>query len=128
MSTSYVIGFKDRRPIGTADAVQMYIRKLCPDVKFGWTITGPEQIRLAKERGIKFPPILLNAMRSLPALLEGHANGPNWYIFFGLGHTDPLTELVIETRGDSTEIDLVISEIEREIGTKLRVHGDIPPD
>ncbi len=122
MATEYVISFRDNRPLGSVEAIQTLIRTHFPSVKFHWTTSGLEKLRIAKERGIEFPPALREGLESLPSLLEGVAEGPGWRIDFGSNHLDPVRELVIEPRGEYDEAS--VRAIEQALGSQFRVHGE----
>jgi len=125
LATEYVISFRDNRPLGSVEAIQTVIRTHFPSVQFHWTTSGLEKLRIAKERGIEFPPALREGLESLPSLLEGVAEGPGWRVDFGLNHLDPVRELVIEPRGDEYEkAEPAIRGIEQALGSKFRVHGE----
>lgn len=127
MATELVLGFRDNRPLGTVEEVQTLLRSHFPMIKFRQTKSGLEQLRIAQERGIELPEGLTQGLDLLPPLLEGAAQGSGWHIFFGLGHTDPVTELVIEPRllgGDAQEMERGVGAIEAALGTKFRVHGE----
>lgn len=104
------------------------IRTHFPSVTFHWTTSGLEKLRIAKERGIEFPPALREGLESLPSLLEGVAEGPGWRIDFGLNHLDPVRELVIEPRGDYEKIEAHVRSIEETLGSRFRVHGEPPAE
>lgn len=124
LATECVISFRDNRPLGSVEAIQTLIRTHFPSVTFHWTRSGLEQLRIAKERGIEFPPALRVGMESAPSLLEGVAEGPGWRIEFGLGHLDPVTELIIEPRGQYEKIEPNVRAIEQALGSEFRVHGE----
>jgi hypothetical protein len=129
LATEYVISFRDNRPLGSVEVIQTLIRTHFPSVKFYWTTSGLEKLRIAKERGIEFPPVLRQGLETLPSLLEGVAEGSGWRIDFGLGHLDPVTELIIEPRGDEYEtIEPRVREMEKVLGSKFRVHGERPAE
>jgi len=54
--------------------------------------------------------------------LEGVVEGPGWHILFGLGHVDPVRELVMQPRGEYDES--TVSAIEQALGSVFRVHGE----
>ena len=83
-----------------------------------------EKLRIAKARGIEFPPALRESLESLPSLLEGVAEGASWRVDFGLNHLDPVLELVIEPRGDDAAMDEGIGAIEQALGSQLGVYGE----
>lgn len=83
---------------------------------------------MAAERGIRFPPELRESLESLPSVLEGVAEGPSWSVTFGLGHDDPLTELIVEARAHATELDSGMLAIENAIGTAFRALGEPAAD
>ncbi len=106
------------------EAIQALIRTHFPSVKFHWTTSGLDKLRIAKERGIEFPPALREGLESLPSLLEGVAEGPGWRIDFCLNHIDPVRELLIEPRGDEYEkVEGSIRAIEQALGSRFRIHG-----
>ena len=124
MATDYVISFRDGRPLGSREALQALIRTHFPGIKFYWTMSGLERLRIAKEGGIEFPPALREGMESFPSLLEGVAEGPGWHILFGLGYVDPVTELVMQARGEYAKIEASVHAIEETLGSQFRVHGE----
>jgi hypothetical protein len=124
LATEFVISFRDKRPLGSVETIQALIRAHFPTVRFHWTTSGLEKLRIAKERGIEFPPALREGLKSLPSLLEGIAEGPRWRVDFGLNHLDPVRELVIEPRGEGEAKDEGIRAIELALGMTLRVHGE----
>jgi hypothetical protein len=124
LSTEYVISFRDNRPLGSIEAIQTLIRTHFPSVDFRWTTSGVEKLRIAKERGIELPPALREGLESLPSLLEGVAEGPSWRVLFGLNHSDPVRELVMEWRGDDAQMEEGVRAIERSLGSAFRVHGE----
>jgi hypothetical protein len=126
LATEYVISFSDHRPLGSVEAIKALIKTHFPSVKFHWTTSGVEKLRIAKERGIEFPPALRDGLESLPSLLEGVAEGPGWRIDFGLNHVDPVRELIIEPRGEYDEAS--VRAIEQALGCEFRVHGEPPAE
>lgn len=124
MATEYVLSFRDLRPLGSAEQLQALIRKVFPDVRFGWTTSGLEKLQIAKERGIELPPPIRQGLESLPSLLEGVAEGDGWRVMFGLGHKNPITELILEPRGEHASMEQWIAEIETALGTRFRIHGE----
>jgi hypothetical protein len=124
MAAQYVLSFPDHRPLGTRESIQTLIRTHFPSVVFFWTKSGQEKLCLASERGVELPPAIRQGLESLPSLLEGVAEGPDWRIEFGLHHLDPVPELVVQPRGDSAALDDGIRAIEQALGTSLRVCGE----
>jgi hypothetical protein len=124
LATEHVISFKDCRPLGTVEAIQSLIRTHFPSAQFRRTTSGQEKLRIAKERGIEFPPALRASLESLPSLVEGVAEGAGWHVTFGLGPGDPLAELVVEPRGDHADVDAGLRAIERALGLTFRVYGE----
>lgn len=128
MATEYVISFRDNRPLGSIEAIQSMIRMHFPAVQFRRTTSGQEKLRIAKERGIEFPPALRASLESLPSLVEGTAEGPGWHVTFGLGHLDPLTELVVEPHGDHEDVVAGLRAIEKALDSTFRVYGEPPAE
>lgn len=124
MATEYTLRRSGGLPFGSFDDVESLIRRLFPDVKFGWTTSGPEKLRLAKERGIEFPAQLREALETLPSLLEGVAEGPGYHVSFGLGHDEPVSCLYVTPRGDSTELERGLAGLEAEAGMKFKASGE----
>ena len=48
MATEYVISFRDNRPLGSREAIETLILTHFPSVKFHWTTSGLEKLRIAK--------------------------------------------------------------------------------
>src|SRR5262245_33490201 len=105
MATEYTLRRADGQPFGNFDTVQALIRQHFPDVKFGWTTSGPEKLRIAKERGIAFPPALLESLKTLPSLLEGVSETETHHVLFGLGHEEPVQCLYVTPRRISPELE-----------------------
>lgn len=124
MATEYTLRRCDGLPFGTFNDVQSLIRRVFPDVKFGWTASGAEKLRLAKERGIELPAQLRVALETLPALLEGVAAGQGYRVSFGLGHEEPVSCLYITPRGDSAELERRLTGLQAAAGTKFTVSGE----
>src|SRR5262249_3196864 len=100
------------------------IRLLFPSVQFGWTTSGPEKLQIAKERGIKFPPDLQEALKTLPSLLEGLAEGEGYHVTFGLGHQEPVSCLYVTPRGHAVELEYGLAALEAEAGSEFKISGD----
>ena len=128
MATDYVLSFKDDRTLGTFAEVEAMLRAIVPDLVFGWRTSGPEKIRLAAERGIEFPPAVREHLQSFPALYEAVAEGDGYYVEFCLGPSEPVTELVVEPRGDHPELHQWLRELEARVGTTLRIYGEPATD
>ena len=128
MATDYVLSFKDNRPLGTFAEIEAMLRAIFPDVVFGWRTSGPEKIRLATERGIDLPPAIRKQLEALPALYEAVAEGETYYIEFCLGPSEPVTELVVEPKGDHPELQRWLGELETRLGTVLRGYGEPAAD
>ncbi len=124
MATEYSLRRADGRPFGTFDEVQALIRRAFPDVEFGWTTSGLEKLRLAKERGIELPPQLRQALESLPSLLEGVAESEEYHVTFGLGHEEPVTCLYVTPRGMAPELDRGLAALEAVAGAEFKGSGD----
>jgi hypothetical protein len=124
VATEYVISFKDNGPLGRIDAIQSLIRTHFRSVRFRRTTSGQEKLRIAIERGVEFPPALRASLESLPSLIEGVAEGPGWHVAFGLRHLNPLTELVVQPRGDHADLDAGLRAIEKALRSTFRVYGE----
>lgn len=124
MATEFTLRRADGLPFGSFDEVKSLICRLFPEVKFFWTRSGPESLRLAEERGIEFPEQLRKALETSPSLLEGVAEGPGYHVSFGLGHEEPVSCLYVEPRGDSTVLERGLSELEAEAGAELKIAGE----
>jgi hypothetical protein len=124
VATEYTLRRADGRPFGSFDEVQALIRRAFPGVEFGWTTSGPEKLRLAKERGIEFPPQLSQALEALPSLLEGVAEGEEYHVTFGLGYEEPVAYLYVTPRGMAPELDRGLAILEAEAGAEFKVSGE----
>jgi hypothetical protein len=124
VATEYTLRRAGGRPFGTFDEVQALIRRAFPEVEFGWTASAPEKPRLAKERGIEFPPQLRQALESLPSLLEGVGEGEEYHVTFGQGHEEPVPCLYVTPRGMAPELDRGLAMLEAEAGAEFKVSGD----
>src|SRR5262249_41097244 len=99
MATEFTLQRADGRPFRTFAEVQDIIRGLFPKVKFAWTTSGAEKLRIAKERCIELPPAIREACERLPSLLEGIAEGKGYHVSFGLGHQEPVECLYVIPHG-----------------------------
>src|SRR5262245_12625753 len=124
MATEYTLRQADGHPFGTFDQVQAMIRRLFPNVEFGWTTSGPEKLRMARERGIELPPPIRQALETLPSLLEGVAEGDDYHVTFGLGHQEPVPCLYVTPRGLAPEVDRGLAALEAEAGAQFKVSGE----
>jgi len=124
MATEYALERDDKEPIGLFDAVQSMIREVFPTVKFAWTVSGPDKLKLAVERGIDFPAELREALKTLPSLLEGYYESEGMFIELGLGFEEPVKCLYVTPRGSSTALLLKLSELEVKVGGKFVVSGE----
>lgn len=75
MATEYTLRRADGQPFGSFEQVQARLRLLFPAIQFRRTLSGPDKIALAAERGITFPPELLAVLPGLPSLQEGVVGG-----------------------------------------------------
>lgn len=55
MATEYVLSFRDLRPLGSAEQLQALIRRIFPNVRFGWTTSGLEKLQIATALSEKSP-------------------------------------------------------------------------
>jgi len=124
MATEYTLRRADGKPFGTFKQVRALVRQLFPDVQFTWTTSGPEKLKLAKQRGIKFPPELKKVLKTLPSLLEGVVEGEGYHLTIGLGHQEPVPCLYVTPRGDSPELDSGLTALESKAGAEFKVAGD----
>ena len=124
MATEYALERADATPIGSFDDVQGLIRSIFDSVTFAWTQSGPEKIKLAKERGIEFPPALAKSLAISPSLLEGRAAGSGWQISFGLGHSEPVMCLYLTSSDPRNALETQLSALESVIGGTIVICGD----
>jgi hypothetical protein len=124
MATEYTLRRADGQPFGTLEEVQAIIRRLFPNVKFYWTTSGAEKLRLAKERGIELPPMIREMCERLPSLLEGVAEGKAYHVTFGLGHQEPVDCLYVTPRGTAAKLQKGLAALESLAGAEFRVSGE----
>ena len=127
MATELALECHDKTPLGSLADVQDIIRDIFPEVKFGWTTSGPEKLRIAAERGITLPPQLAKILETLPSLLEGRHEAEEYFVEFGLGHEDPVLCLYVTPRGDGAELTNRLSALEERFQGTLVVSGDTNP-
>jgi hypothetical protein len=60
-------------------------------------------------------------MMTLPALLEGVAEGPEFHVTFGLGNEEPVACLYVTPRGLSPELERGLAALEAEAGPEFGV-------
>jgi hypothetical protein len=123
VATEFTLRRADGQPFGSFELVQALIRRVFPSVEFFWTTSGAEKIEMARHNGVEMPPQILEAIKDLPSLLEGVAQGEGYHVSFGLGHEEPVTFLCIEPRGSGPELDAGLESLEAEAGLALRVSG-----
>lgn len=123
MATEFTLRRSDGKSFGTFDEAQQFVRRHFPNVKFGWTTSGAEKLRVATERGITLPPQLLEALKTLPSLLEGVAANNDFHVHFGLGHEEPVACLYVTPRGNDEELKNRLSALEAEAGSLLSIAG-----
>lgn len=123
MATEYTLRRADGQPFGSFEQVQTLIRGLFPSVAFFWTTSGPEKVRQAEERGVELPPHIRRWMESLPSLLEGAAEGPDFHVSFGLGQEEPVSCLYVEPRGLAPELERGLAALEAVAGAEFKVSG-----
>jgi hypothetical protein len=124
MATEYSLQRADGQPFGSFAEVQDTIRRLFPGVKFFWTTSGAEKIRMAKERGIEMPPAIREICERLPSLLEGVVEDEDYHVTFGLGHQEPVTALHVTPRGSAAELEEGLAALEELAGAPFRIAGE----
>ncbi|MBA4064245.1 MAG: hypothetical protein C0501_11125 [Isosphaera sp.] len=124
MATECTLRRADGRPFGSFAEVQALIHRLFPAVVFGWTTSGPDKLRIAKERGVEFPPVIRESLETLPSLLEGVAEGDGYHVTFGLGHEEPVACLYVTPRGNAPELGRGLTGLEAAAGARLELSGD----
>ncbi len=124
MGTEYTLQRADGQTFGTFAEVQDVVRRLFPEAKFGWTTSGAEKLRIAKERGIELPAVIREACERLPALFEGVAEGRDYHVSFGFGHQEPVTCLYVTPRGGGPKLEKALKALEEFAGSEFRVAGE----
>lgn len=125
MATELTLRRADGQPLGSFEQVQELIRTHFPAVEFFWTTSGLEKIALAAERGITFPPVMLEYLPNLPSLLEGVAEGDGFHVTFGLGHIEPVQCLYVTPRGEYTpDLERGLSALEAFAGSEFKISGE----
>lgn len=124
MATELTLRRADGRSFGSFEEVQALIRGHFPTVRFCWTASGPEKLRIARERGIELPPVIREAMEALPSLLEGAVEGDGYHVTFGLDHEEPVPCLYVTPRGDAPELRRGLAALEAEAGAEFKVSGE----
>src|SRR3954471_12112442 len=121
MATEYTLRRADGRAFGAFDQGQALIRRLFPAVEFFWTEGGPDKVRQADANGVELAPHIRQWMMTLPALVEGVAEGPDFHVTFGLGTEEPVACLYVTPRGLGPELERGLAALEAEAGAELKV-------
>ena len=124
MATEYTLRRADAQPFGSFEQVEARIRAMFPSIAFRWTLSGPEKMALAAERGITFPPALMDILPGLPSLREGVAEGDGFHVTFGLGHEEPVPCLYVTPRGSAPELERGLAALEADAGAVFKVSGE----
>lgn len=123
MATEYTLRRADGQPFGSFEEVQALIRVHFPTVEFFATTSGPEMIRQAEANGVELPPHIRAWMATLPSLMEGVAEGPEFHVTFGLGQAEPVPCLYVTPRGVAPELERGLAALEAAAGAKFQVSG-----
>jgi hypothetical protein len=121
MATEYILRRADGQAFGTFEQAQAIIRIQFPTVRFAWTPSGLEKIRIAEQRGVKLPHQIHEILKNLPALMEGVAEGDGYHVTFGLGEKEPVSCLYVTPRGDAAVLVRGLTELETEAGAEFEV-------
>jgi hypothetical protein len=122
MATELALERADGSPIGAFADVQAIIEKVFPGVKFWWTASGQEKLRIAAERKIVIPDVVRQSLEKLPSLLEGRLTGDDFAIEFGLGHKEPVWCIYVTPRGKG--MDGKLADLERSVSGQFVVSGE----
>jgi hypothetical protein len=121
MATELTLQRADGKPFGAFEEAKSLIRRAFPTVEFFWTTSGAEKIRMATEKGIKIPPMILEGLDALPSLLEGVAEGDDFQVSFGLGYEEPVMRIYATPRGLDPELQRGLEMLEAEADAEFKV-------
>src|SRR5262249_41521891 len=111
----------DGQPLGTFEQVQAMIRDLFPSAQFGWTLSGPERVRISQERGQPLPAELRQRLESLPSIFEGVAEGEGYRVTFGLGDDEGVACLRVTPLGSAQELQSGLAALESAAGASFEL-------
>ncbi len=108
----------DGEPLGVITAVQQELAKAFPGVTWGQSVSGPEKIRLAANRGIIFPEVIRQSMEATAAEWVGHFEGQDHSVEFFLGSATLVDDvsLVFRGRTGALALEQSLKALEHRLG------------
>jgi hypothetical protein len=127
MGLSATLSRIDGQPLGSREELVHVFEQHFPGIVFGWTLSGPEKLAIAKSRGLEFPPVLREHLEKAPPVLEGDWDGPDGKMkLYGIGEVSA-TALDLEFWGAWEQSDTIWAKVLPRYGWQIEYHSTLIP-